>query len=157
MRNVYRAMALALVVLFVGCATIIHGTTQDIQVSSQPSGAVVRVNGTTTTTPGVLKLERKRPYALVFEKEGYQPVEVHLKQTTDGWVFGNVIFGGIIGLVIDFSNGAAYKLTPSEVNAVLGQQKGAALRDAHGDMVVFVDFERLSPTMRDRLKDRKIS
>jgi len=139
-----------------GCATIIHGASQDIRVTSQPSGATVRVDGTATTTPGVLKLERKRAYTLMFEKQGYQPVEVHLKQTFDGWVWGNIIFGGIIGLVIDYAGGAAYKLTPSEVNVVLGE-KAASLKDSKNNMVVFVDFEQLPPSIRERVKSRKVS
>ena len=156
MRPARAPLAIVLVLALAGCATIIHGSTQDIRVSSQPSGAVVRVNGMATTTPGVLKLERKGLHTLVFEKSGYRSVEVRLNKTVDGWLFGNILFGGIIGLVIDFVSGSAYKLTPTEVNAVLGELQ-ASRRGLHGDVVVFVDFERLSPAMREHLKDHKLS
>lgn len=169
MHRIEGGIAVALIVALTGCATIIHGGTQDIRVSSQPPGAVVRVQGMATTTPGVLKLERKGTYTLVFEKEGYKAVEVQLNKTVDGWLFGNIIFGGLIGLVIDFVSGAAYKLTPSEVNSVLeylpppgtpGSPIPAPMKPTsknlhRNDVVVFVDFDRLSPELRSRLKDRK--
>ena len=36
-----------------------------------------------------------------------------------GWVWGNILFGGIIGLIVDASTGAMYKLTPEQVEASL--------------------------------------
>ena len=35
----------------------------------------------------------------------------------DGWFLGNLLFGGIIGIIIDATNGSMYKLTPNQVNA----------------------------------------
>ena len=67
--------------LLCGCASIIHGSRQDIKVTSDPSGAVVRVNlnNAATTTPGVLTLNRKEiGYVLTFEKEGT------LRETAEG-------------------------------------------------------------------------
>ncbi len=126
-----------------GCATIVHGTKQDVYVTSQPSGAVVRVHGTATTTPGIVTLDRKqRRYVLVFEKEGYKPIEIKLRRTLDGWFFGNILFGGIIGIIVDFANGSAYKLTPADVDVIFGET-GASKRVKKGDIVVFVDMEQL--------------
>ncbi len=67
--------------LTAGCASIIHGSRQDIRVTSNPSGAVVRVNlnNQATTTPGMLTLNRKEiAYVLTFEKQGYKRAEVRL-------------------------------------------------------------------------------
>lgn len=141
-------------ILAAGCASIIHGSRQDIRVTSNPSGAVVRVNlnNQATTTPGILTLNRKEiGYVLTFEKQGYKPVEVSLRRTVDGWLFGNIIFGGLVGIVIDFASGSAYKLTPDEVNTVLGQ-RGASLRDGKGgDLLVVVDLERLPKRAREKI------
>ncbi len=150
MHRVEGLIVVAAVLALVGCATIIHGGTQEIRVTSQPSGAVVRIPGLATTTPGVLKLQRRKLYTLVFEKEGYKPVEVQLKKTVDGWLFGNIIFGGLVGLAIDFGTGAAYKLTPAEVNVVLGRQ-GASLGGTKEGVVVFVDFENLPRQTREAI------
>jgi hypothetical protein len=104
------------------------------------------------TTPGVLMLNRKQlGYILTFEKQGYKPVEISLQRRVDGWVFGNILMGGLIGIIVDFSTGAAYRLTPEEVNVVLGEL-GASLKDKKGaDLLVAVDLERLPKGMRTRI------
>ena len=103
------------------CCTIIHGDTQDISVNSIPSGSKVIVRGVhMATTPAVIELKRKESNIILrFEKEGYEPVEIALKRETDAWIAGNIIFGGVIGLIVDFSNGAAYKLSPENVQVEL--------------------------------------
>lgn len=136
-----------------GCASIIHGSRQDVRVTSVPSGAVVRVNlnNQATTTPGVLTLNRKEiGYVLTFEKQGYRPVEVSLRRTVDGWLFGNIVFGGLVGLVIDFASGSAYRLTPDEVDVVLGQMD-ASVKATKGDLLVVVDLEQLPTQTRERI------
>jgi hypothetical protein len=71
-------------------------------------------------TPVVIELKRKEKNLIVrVEKSGYEPVEIPLVRKADGWIFGNIVFGGLIGLAIDFGTGAAYKLTPEEINATL--------------------------------------
>jgi hypothetical protein len=147
-----RTAALFLAMVFTsGCATIVHGSQQDIRVVSNPAGAVVRVNlnNTATATPGVVALRRKEiGYILTFEKEGYKPVEVSLRRTVSGWQFGNIIFGGIIGMVIDFSNGSAYKLTPAEAEVILEETNVAKGKPEKDDVLVFVDMEMLPGSIR---------
>lgn len=159
MNRLHRIVSLGLVAAMVsGCASIVHGSRQDIRVASSPSGAVVRVNlnNTATTTPGVINLSRKEiGYVLTFEKEGYKPVEVSLRRTIGGWLFGNIIFGGLIGIIIDFASGSAYKLTPAEVEIALGE-KSAALKSAgKNSLLVFVDLEHLPKSVQERIKHQE--
>ncbi len=150
-----RILAVLLIAaLLTGCASIIHGSRQDVRVTSVPSGAVVRVNlnNQATTTPGVLTLNRKEiGYVLTFEKQGYKPVEVSIRRTVDGWLFGNILFGGLIGLVIDFASGSAYKLTPDEVSTVMTQMNVSMRNTKKGDLLVVVDMERLPKEARERI------
>jgi hypothetical protein len=134
-----------LVLIFAtGCATIIHGKLQKIPVTSEPSGATVTVDGQTVETPGVVILKRSREeYTLRFEKEGYKPVEIKLHRSMSGWLWGNLLIGGVIGVIVDFSTGSAYKLEPKEVHAIL-KAKGISLKELEnlkGDIVVFADME----------------
>ncbi|MDP2906008.1 MAG: TonB family protein [Candidatus Omnitrophota bacterium] len=109
-----------LIMTLVGCATIIHGGRQKIPVKSYPSGATVSVNMIKVETPGVINLSRSEPMVILrFEKDGYEPVEVTLIRTTDGWIWGNLFIGGLIGIAIDYSTGAAYQLSPNAVNVTL--------------------------------------
>lgn len=39
----------------------------------------------------------------------------------DGWYLGNLLFGGLIGLIVDAANGSMYKLTPDQVIAQMGK------------------------------------
>ena len=37
----------------------------------------------------------------------------------DGWLFGNLLFGGLICVIVDAATGAMYKLTPNQMAAQL--------------------------------------
>lgn len=107
-------------------ATIISGSTQKIAVSSTPDGTTVTATpgNFQVTTPAQLTLRRKDgPYTLRFEKAGYQPYEVWLSTGTNGWLWGNILIGDLIGIVVDLRTGAAQKLTPEQVHANLTQMK----------------------------------
>lgn len=106
--------------LFTGCASIIDGTKQKVSFSSSPSNAEVVVDGEGLgKTPLTKALSRKHEHNVLINLKGYQPYEVKLVHQTNGWVWGNLLFGGIIGLIIDASNGAIYELTPAQINADL--------------------------------------
>jgi len=116
--------------LLTSCASIVSGTHQEVRVNSAPSGANVRVDGAITAqTPALLTLSSKESHMLRIEMAGYRPFEVALTQKTNGWIFGNIFFGGLIGIAVDISTGAAYALTPNEINATLIPAKGTA---SHG-------------------------
>ena len=113
-----------LVLVVAGCATIISGRMQNLPVTSNPSGAIVTMKGTKQQTPCTLVLDRRESvYELIVEKEGYEPVTVVLKKGINGWVFGNIILGGIIGIVIDIATGSASAFKPSEVEVNFVQKK----------------------------------
>ena len=99
------------------------------------------------TTPAVIELKRKESNIILrFEKEGYEPVEIALNRSVDGWIAGNIIFGGLIGLAIDFLDGAAYKLSPSEVSAALAEAKkqGMNLENLSKDgVIIAVDLQAI--------------
>jgi hypothetical protein len=106
-----------------GCATLAHGSMQSIAVSSTPDKASVLLNGNAVgVTPTTLRLERKKKDQLLrVELAGYQPYEVSLKRGTDGWFWGDIVLLSPLGVVIDASSGAMYKLSPARVAATLGK------------------------------------
>lgn len=137
------------------CCTIIHGDTQDISVNSQPSGAKVIVRGVhMATTPAVIELKRKESnIVLRFEKEGYEPVEIALKRGTDSWIAGNIIFGGVIGLIVDFANGAAYKLSPENVQVELRELNISPDGLPKDGIIIAVDLQSLEKEKENK-KDK---
>jgi len=100
------------------CASIMHGSSQEVPINSTPSGANVFINGQDIgVTPVTTTLKRKEMHTLVLELDGYQPFEMNLARKTSGWVWGNILFGGIIGLAVDAATGAIHKIEPAIVNA----------------------------------------
>jgi len=117
-------MCVTILTVMFGCASIVNGTSQDIKINSNPAGAQVSINGQNiAVTPAVVTLKRGSDHTLVFDKEGYNSVTLHINKEFNSWVLGNLIIGGIIGIIIDFSNGAAYKLSPEEVNATFTKKQ----------------------------------
>ena len=120
----HRTTATLLVVALLlanGCATIVHGTNQQVSISSNPSGAAVRVNGQYYgTTPLVLNLRRKEIHIVQLEMAGYDDYEITLERAVSAWTLGNAIAGEwwwFLGA--DGMDGAFYRLYPEEVVATL--------------------------------------
>ena len=116
-----RSFSVALLTLAVaGCGTIMSGGGQDIGISSAPSGATVVIDGQSMgTTPVNLELSRKERHIVRLELSGYEPYYLAMTRSINGWVWGNIIFGGIIGLAVDSMTGGLYKISPELVEGSL--------------------------------------
>jgi uncharacterized protein YceK len=126
--------------LTTGCATIIHGTRQDIGISSTPAGASVTVDNLQFgTTPVFSKLRRKENHVVRISLADYQPMDLTLTSSVSGWVWGNIAIGGLVGLAVDAISGGMYKLSPAELSAALGATSaGAAKKSGDGIYVIVV-------------------
>jgi len=149
-RPAHRALAalilLSPLLVLAGCASIMHGTTQEISVSSSPTGAKVTVNGMDRgVTPVIADLKRKDNHLIRVTLEGYQPFEMALTRSVSGWVWGNLVFGGIPGLAIDAITGGLYKLSPEQVMAQL--QREDVQLTAGRDMLLVAVVMRPLPGM----------
>jgi hypothetical protein len=116
--------------LAAGCATIMQGSEQGVAFSSSPSGAFVTVNGRALgTTPLLTDLKRRDTQMVRITMDGYAPYEMAMTRSVSGWLFGNILFGGIPGLIVDFATGSIYKLSPEQVAANLNQVTAYNLED----------------------------
>ena len=71
-------------------------------------------------TPMTMNMKRKtKDHHLKLKLDGYENYETDLVRTVDGWVVGNIFFGGLIGLGIDALSGGMYHIAPDNVNAQL--------------------------------------
>ncbi len=83
-------------ILSAGCATILHGSHQNVRVETDPPGATASADGQTITTPGVLKLHRKATgLEVVVEKEGYVTRRVALVRKDAGSDWKNIVFAPV--------------------------------------------------------------
>jgi hypothetical protein len=105
-----------------GCASILEGTSQEITVNTNPSGAscdIVR-DGTTIAhidkTPGAATIKKtKADIQIKCDKPGYQEAIYQNHSGMTSVSFGNAILGGLIGVAVDSASGADNKYT-SPVN-----------------------------------------
>lgn len=115
-------------ILLCSCATIISGRTQKMPVITSPSDAVVICNGVEQKSPCTLILDRSVPaYQITIKKEGYKDTTIELKRGVNGWVFGNILIGGIIGIVIDVCDSSCYAFYPDNVTQNLVPEGSDAL------------------------------
>ena len=86
-------------------------------------------------------------YTITFKKEGYADTNATLETSMSGWYWGNIVFGGLIGmLVVDPMTGAMYKL-PEDAAANLGNPlAGEAPKN-----LTLLEIDQLSPNDRAAL------
>lgn len=135
-----------------GCATIVHSGPRVIDVASSPPGATVSVYDRsntlvmTNTTPFVAQLSTKfgyfkaQSYRLVFEMKGHATAEAKIDSSLSGWYFGNLLFGGLVGMIIvDPLTGAMYNLEPERIEQTLTPPQVEIIRTRKGILVVLAD------------------
>lgn len=115
-----------------GCATITRGSKDFFEIESEPTGASVELsNGLSCTTPCAMELPRKHSFTATFSLEGYKPLtaEVVPKQAGAGTagMAGNVIFGGLVGVVADATSGAMKDLYPNPLVTKLATEDSSEL------------------------------
>lgn len=149
MKKITLILGVSAMVLFQSCATIIHGTNQDVSISSNPSSAVVTIdNQEFGKTPLTAKLSRKDSHTVKIELDGYMPYETKLTRKVDAWIAGNIVFGGLIGLGVDAISGGMYKLTPNQIQAEMRNQAVTTINSEDGLFLVVVlepkaDWEKI--------------
>lgn len=132
------AVLAVMLLLSAGCASIMHGTSQDIGISSSPTSAKVTVdNMPQGNTPMIAKLKRGDNHIVKIELAGYAPFEATLTKKVSGWVWGNIVFGGLIGLAVDAITGGLYNLTPEQISGQLARQ-GAFAKTSPDGIYIFL-------------------
>ena len=111
-----------------GCASIVSKSTWPVNVQTNPTGAkclISKADGMplhTGETPITITLDSSRGYFLPAKymvkcmKDGYQTSSSVFSGNLNGWYFGNIIFGGLIGiLILDPATGAMWRLDETQI------------------------------------------
>ncbi len=112
------------------CATVTRGTSQKYSIVSQPNGAEVKLStGQTCITPCELKLKRRPGFTATIKKQGYRVSEVIVESKLGGGGAlagaGNLLAGGLVGGIVDGSNGSMNNLTPNPLKVTLVPEPAA--------------------------------
>jgi hypothetical protein len=110
-----------------GCASVTRGTTENISISTTPSGAVAEIAGldipTSCITPCVVQAKRSADITVTVNKEGYEPQIIPLTKEVPGsgaaGFAGNLLLGGVVGMGVDAATGAALDHKPNPVIVTL--------------------------------------
>lgn len=138
MRNLFNrsrthiALILLLSFFFTSCATIFKGGHGEVRFNSTPSGADVIVDQVNKgETPTSAQLSRKESHTVTFKKDGYEDVTVKVEQKFDGAtvILGNLVSWWLIGVVVDVASGAAYTLSPADIQGNLNELQAAGIID----------------------------
>lgn len=118
-------------VLTTGCASILSESTYPVTINSTPDGANFAiideagldihagVTPDTITLPASDGFFSSASYTVKYQMAGYNEQSFVLRAGMDGWYIGNILFGGLIGmLIVDPATGAMWKL-PESANVTL--------------------------------------
>lgn len=114
--------AIASMLMFSSCATIITGTTSKVTIDGDVNEPVTITTSFQTyedvELPQVVKNSRKAidGQRIQIESEHYKFKDVVLRKSINGWAWGNILIGGLIGLGIDLGTNAVSKLAIDSFN-----------------------------------------
>lgn len=110
-----RLTLIAILGLCTGCATVFTGTTDTINVAvpdcQQATCKASNADGewVLESIPGVIEVDKDRSaLIIVCEAPGHESAAVSMSSSTEGWVWGNILIGGLIGLAVDLGTGGMY-------------------------------------------------
>lgn len=114
-----------------GCATIVSKSQTPVTITSMPTGAIVKVTNKkgseihSAVTPTTVTLKngagyfQGETYTVSFEKDGFQKASQQLDTGLNAWYVGNILFGGLIGILfVDPITGAMWRMD-DEVGAAM--------------------------------------
>lgn len=141
-KSKFVSLFVLLTCLLSGCASIVSKSSYTVMINSVPSEAKITitdkkgVNVYEGLSPSIVKLDAssgffsKASYLVKFEKEGYQLKTCQITSKIDGWYFGNILLGGLIGmLIVDPATGAMYKLDTDAVDVSLMPERTVSIID----------------------------
>ena len=117
---------IALVFLLSSCATVFNRVNRPVQVDSTPTGLSIEIKDRdgklihTGTTPSTVTLSSKygfftgQSYTITARQGGRVVGTSQLNAQVSPWYFGNIVLGGLLGMVvIDPATGAMWTLPKS--------------------------------------------
>ena len=130
-KKIITAAIISTAMLTTGCASIVSDSQWPVSVTSTPNHAEYTIrneDGVTVasgTTPNTVILSSGagyfdgETYRIHYSKDGYGASDRTVDSSLNGWYFGNLLFGGVIGLaIVDPATGAMWKL-PANAHADL--------------------------------------
>jgi hypothetical protein len=143
-----------------GCASILSKSDWPVSIQSTPSGIPFSIRNkegqeiSGGTTPQTITLKSgagyfsSQKYTVTFNRNGVTTTR-EISADINGWYIANILFGGLIGLlIVDPITGAMYKL-PESVVANIEQVKTS---DNEKYKLIVLSMNELTPLQRAQLE-----
>lgn len=127
----------AILLISTSCATVMSTNSWPITINSAPVEAKISIKNKkgveiyTGHTPATVDLKssqgyfNKSKYEVTFSKDGFEDKTVPVEFKFNGWYVGNVLFGGLIGLlIVDPISGAMFKIKTKSLDETLVKKIG---------------------------------
>jgi hypothetical protein len=125
-------------VLTTGCASVTKGTTQSVTVNTDPSGATCTMArdgkplAVVNPTPGSVTVGKSfGTISVNCKKAGYQDAAGVVASTFQAMTFGNILFGGLIGVAVDAASGAMSEYPPMVTITLVPESFGTEAERDH--------------------------
>ena len=108
-----------------GCATIVRGSSETIEITTSPSGAMIKLSsGQSARSPSTFEVPRKGTIFVTITKDGYETVETKLISSIEGASLGlgtaaNFLTLPVVNDVVDYNSGANYSHKPNPLHVEL--------------------------------------
>ncbi len=113
MKKLVYAFLLMGLIKLTGCATIMSDNKSAVQINTNPTETICEVKGEnftqTLNIPANVTIPAKAsPVTITCTKEDYFPASETIETSINGMIFGNIIFGGIPGIIIDLATKSGF-------------------------------------------------
>lgn len=163
MKNMGKILLMLAGVIFIaGCASILSKSMYPVTINSHPDEANILVKDERGLqiykgqTPATLTLSageayfHAKSYTVTFSKPGYEEQTAVIKAGLDGWYIGNILFGGLIGiLIVDPLTGAMFSL-PKELTVTLAKKDLSSLNKNERALKI-VTIDRIPNNLKSKL------
>ena len=165
MRNIFKpkifVTAAVASILLSSCASIVSKTAYPVYIHTNPAGAEISIKNkkgievykgqspATVTLKSGSGFFSKAEYQVKLSSPGFAEKVVPINYKLNGWYFGNILIGGIIGmLIIDPATGAMWKLSDPVVDETLVSTTALSKTQPKLDIV---DIKDVSKELKSRM------
>lgn len=149
--------------LLSGCASIVSKSSYPLSINTNPSGAQILITNKKGQdvykgqSPATVVLKSSNGffsgarYQVTLSYPGYEDQVIPVTSKLDNWYWGNILFGGLIGmLIVDPATGAMYKLENTVINTTLDKQNTTAEADPKHELNI-IHIDDLPENMKEHL------
>lgn len=140
MKMARNILLFAFLSVITGCASIVSKSSWPFAIDTNPAGAEVRITNRhgeeifRSKTPTAVRLKSgagfftKESYVVTLSMNGYDTKKINVECKLNGWYFGNVLIGGLIGfLIVDPATGAMYRLESTGITENMTKQSSTVV------------------------------